>query len=595
MKLADRFAVVVILIGAAGILIASQPKSSFTHSQTPPKYTVPGWSGRPLTPAESTTISRAIDSIATPPPASIRWRDAHGDTHTVACSTYARVLRAQLTDSGKMQAETKAKASGVVNDGKETTQGDYMNVDSQLIRWSQDSALGHVYLEETLIHEGTHKFQKTNEMTNDEREADALGAELAYKDSCGLAHTNWFYRFKQGLLNTHMANYQAAQQIKRVWKWLQDHLHKVFLAVDPYNTGVDFFCSSVYINGWYEYSLAPWGRMSDMVIFQDHFMIPPGTSIAMLCGTVVPTMTGRIVGFHVIDGMMGPMLFQYDFGPNQGLPPRSFYSMTSRPDGALWYVADTLNHEIVALADVDFADGIPDEYACVYASASWPGFEGLWTMRGVEWAVHPQYGQGIIVSEGQSRDLDAINPYEECWFLPPLLTLDDTAGACLPVSRWQFLNIPPVIQSPLPWAADTVVQLFATWLHSIEVWSTDSLGQTFFEPLCVYFMPHIDGTATLMRPLLAGEFVLPVDATSGARPRLATKVTDPTPRNLTLAYDPDGQLHLRWEAVEGAESYHIYGSADGVNYGWTGDIVDTTEFVLPLLDERFFYQVKAVR
>ena len=220
------------LIGV-GLLVASNPNQK-EKNRSEMDYSVPGWSGRPMTSAESTTVARAIDSIATPPPASISWTDAAGSTHTVACTTFANLLKTQLAGDSTMEVETEAGASGVLNDGQTTTAGDRMNVDSTLIAWAAADPDDLVYLEETIIHEGTHKWQRTNEMTNDEREIDALGAELAYKDSCGLDSTNWFYRFKLNLLRNHMANHATAQLIKRLMELLQALNHKVYLQHNPY-------------------------------------------------------------------------------------------------------------------------------------------------------------------------------------------------------------------------------------------------------------------------------------------------------------------------------------------------------------------------
>jgi len=536
-------------------------------------------------------VQGAIDSIANGP-AGITFTNAQGDTKTVPLLFYAQVLQAQL-DEGRMEAETLANASGVqhLSDGRATNK-DEMNIDSQLIAWAlADSPL--VYLMETMIHEGTHKWQSTSVMTADEEEIEALGAELAIKDSFHLSPDNWFYRFKANLLIAHVRNYEGEEFLRRPYDLDRAINYRCFIEFDTAGTDTDCFASNA--TDWYQYPLFP-TRASDMMIFENYFLLPPEHCLALICGGEALLGVARILALDIYQGqVMGQYSIQ-DFGPPLH-PPMFFYSMTRSTETGLefYYVLDTLNRQILTMADLN-ADLIPDEIAGIYASALWPGFEPLMNLRGVEAVIHPHMGFGLIGYEEWMREADVFDPYDMSFFLPDA-DGDNVADACIPADRFEFLVFSPSIQVPLPWAGDTVVSLFATWDHDIAVWATDSLGQILFEELgMTHMFSGVDGECMLSRPLLAEEFVLPIDMQTGERLRLATKVINPIPQEVTIVLEAPGMLHLRWEAVPGAEYYAIYKALEPFEFPPEPSFfTETNEIVLPLADEVKFYRVTAVR
>ncbi len=104
-------------------------------------------------------------------------------------------------------------------------------------------------------------------------------------------------------------------------------------------------------------------------------------------------------------------------------------------------------------------------------------------------------------------------------------------------------------------------------------------------------MPGVDAECPLMRPLLAGEYVLAVDAETNQRLKIPTAVIDPTPHALTLYYF-DGMMSLHWNAVPGAEYYTVYSTIGGMEI----PLFDTpdTQAMLPLpLEARGFFRVTA--
>ncbi len=599
MKVAKWFYLGVPVLIGVGMLVASQPDE---RKQEPPprriKFIGPDFKGRPLREYEYGVVEAAIESIRTPPPDSISWTDAAGSTKTVSCSTYADLLKRQLR-SGRIQAEigtTRHSGANHLSDGKATDK-DQMNVDSQLIEWTWNHPDSIIYLEETLIHEGTHKWQSTSVMTFDEREIDALRAELAYKDSNGLDTSDAYYRFKDTLLFRHKFRHFYPYLVVRLLKLLRALGYNVFIHHDPYGLGVDYFASfKPGDTDWYEFDLGYFLRASDMAVFENHFMLPPGHCLALMCGGVPSTGTARIWAFEVLGGeIIGPLV-NYDFGPLQGYPPMFFYNMTRNTETGCYYMSDTLNKEIVLMGDAVYDDYIPDEIIGVYASALWPGFEPLETMRGVEVAMHPTQGFGIIIYEGDMRDSDVYDPYDDCFFLPDA-DGNDTADACIPSKRYEFVVFTPDVQYPMPWVGEDFVQLFAPWDHFIDVYSTDSLGQTLYELLGTTQMTGgVDAECMLSRPLMEGEFVLAVDAGTGDRIRCATKVIDPVPKEFTIHY-LSGVLLLQWDEVPGVDHYNIYQSDDPVEFSLEPTFISyTNEFALPMMpNEKLFFRVTAER
>ncbi|MBM3324858.1 MAG: T9SS type A sorting domain-containing protein, partial [Calditrichaeota bacterium] len=117
-----------------------------------------------------------------------------------------------------------------------------------------------------------------------------------------------------------------------------------------------------------------------------------------------------------------------------------------------------------------------------------------------------------------------IDPYATYLFLPDA-NYDRVADTCKTVYAYEFIYFTPHIQVPLPVEGNQVVQLFATWMHNIQVWASDSLGENLSEMLGAAQMSDgVDAECALSRALVEGEFILPVDQTTGQRPRLATRV-----------------------------------------------------------------------
>ncbi|MFH1011889.1 MAG: hypothetical protein V1784_11735 [bacterium] len=564
-----------ILIGV-GMLLASQPKEKpvqpplpridFDYDNT--------WDGRPLTPAEKGTVGSAINNIKNPPPSSITYKDAAGNSITVACSTLAKNLQAQL-DSGDIQAETKNKSDAGEYQGE-------INVNQKKLATCSTDA-GKKYLEELLIHEETHKGAQQEGQSDDENEIEALAAELAYKDSIGLdSASSADYQWTLSLWKKHRFNYLWGR-IMRILEHIWAQTHICFI---EYGEGIstDMFKSFAQGDtGFYEFNLSTFLRASDLLIHEDYYPLGPEHCLALISGGEPGLGHGRILGLDIYQGRVQPPspYFLQDFTVPP-YDPMFLYSMAHSPERNCYYFVDTLSQRIVSMPDMD-GNLIPEMVVSMYANAMM--FPQLVGMRSVEPTRHRYYGFGLIVNHEDAHYTDAIRPHDTRFFLPDW-NGDNMADECIPVHRYEFVTCKPHLGTPS--AGDPLVQIFASWDHPVEVWATDSLGETFHEHLGSVWMemPHMD--CGLMRPLMAGEFIIAMDMETGGHLALATKVAGPTPpaapTDVTIKYNATtGNVELRWTDT-GAPYYFVYRSTSPYNYsgstllGWvpagTGFYVD---------------------
>jgi hypothetical protein len=564
----------------------------------PPKY-----DGRELTPAEKEALYDAIDSIQTPPPDSITYTDAAGNQRKVSCFDLGYTLFSQVA-TGRVEAETKAKESTVnhVSDGPSTS-GDEMNVDPVIIGEAiSNPAVGQPWLQETLIHEGTHKTQTVAGANRDSLEIEALSAAMAYKLASGVAQNSTLYQWEDSVRRRHARNYFNWLDSWRVMNSVNEDTVIPparpilwYIKNDPQGAGGDFFTSfrpdTSDTSSFHDWSFGV-TRAADFMIIPDHYLLPPGHALAVVCGSVPAFGLGRVIGLDLFQGQVMATFSAHDFGPPT-LPPMSFYSMTHSPGTPWYYLMDTLNQQIEVLRDSDL-DSIPDEFIRVFAAAVWPPFAELSGRRGIEVADHPIWGRGICAYLQDRRESDVIDPYDSCLFLKDA-NGDQMADWCEMMSLYQFISFKPCIMDPPPWPGDVMVPVFATWNHTIQVWASDSTGEVLTELLGNVLMSGgVHAECALMRELEAGEFIIANDPDGDRRLSLATRVIDPVPRELTVSYDPEGFLVLRWESVPRADHYRVYSSANGVDFFDTGLAPGENEIALPLPPTpRQFYRVTA--
>ncbi len=525
-----------VLVGAT-ILVASQPDRKCPRPGPRIQFDVPGrYGGRALTPDEKATIQRAIDNIRTPPPGSITFTDANLDTHTVSSSTIADNLQKQL-DRGAIEAETlNQKIYGsVLRDGLETTEGNEMNIDPMLIASSSDDSTRLVHLEEVLLHEFIHKTQETEETDSEERELEALAAELACKDSVGLDTTDALYRATWVDYWDRWRQYATGDTDR--WLRFMSLLHVgeycAFVRYDT--TGYEPNCFLSFRIGdmnWYQYTLCPM-RPGDVMIFDDYFQLPAGHSLAVFCGAGAETGVARILALDIYQGQVVNPFATLDFGP-PNYPPMFFGSMTRCSASGTYFVLDTLNKQILAMLDMN-QDLIPGTIVSTYASAAAPGFEALMKMRGIDaTTLHSLRGFALLINHDDVHLPHEMDPRQVYWCLPDA-DGNLIADACVQVPMWEFVTFTPHIQAPLPVGGDQAVQLYASWSHDIQVWAADSLGQNLSELLGSTLMSGgVDAVCPLSRALLEGEFIIPTDQTTGQRPRLATRVGSGTAADETI-------------------------------------------------------------
>jgi hypothetical protein len=575
--------VVLLLSGILAVICSAYDK--------PPKY-----DGRTLTPAEKDAVGDAIWEIMTPPPDTITYNDQQGRPQKVSCSDLGQVLWNQLW-SGRIEAETKATESTVnhVSDGPSTA-GDQMNIDPRIIGEAiSNPPAGQPWLQETLVHEGVHKWQTVAGANRDSLEIQALSVAMAYKLATGVAPNSTLYQWEDSLRRRHQRNYLNWQDQWRVmWSMNEDTIPTArpilwYIKYDP--QGSDSFTSfspdtseTSTFNDW---SFGP-TRAADFMIFSNHYLLPPGHDLAVICGSAPMLMMGRVLALDIFQGQVYGTIQMFDFGPPLW-PPMSFYSMTHFPGTGQYYMMDTLNQQIEVLQDTNL-DSVPDQFTSVFANAVWAGFAPLLNKRGIEVAEHPLWGGGICAYEKGKREEDVIDPDDSCLFLKDV-NGDQIADWCEMMPLYQFISFKPCIDES-PWAGDMSVPLFATWNHTIQVWTSDSLGEVYGEFLGGVLMgAGVNEECALVRTLLAGEFVIAVDQVDGSQLSLATRVIDPAPQKVTLSVMTDGALRLAWASVPGADHYLIYASEDAELYFETGLVAEEPEIILPLpsLLRQYYY------
>ncbi len=596
MKIANWLCFGVPIVAGVGMLLASQPKDAPLTLPNGIDFTnrAVGCVGRKLTPAESTTVAQAIDSIGKPPPESLEVKINNKDT-TVACKDLADSLRKQLGRRGGIEAETgprKGRARGTTNpDSRTSTGGDGLNISEDFLARVRANPNGLKHLEGLLVHEVVHKMQDTLTLRNDaRREKEAYYVEMCYYDSLGLDDSDppdperENARSKWEEMET-----RESKESRRVQYIGPALTHECYFLFDTTGGAASDSLETYELGDLfhYNYPFSPM-RASDAMIFENYFLLPDSHCLGLVCGGVPFMNLARILLLNIYHGEVVGIQGSFDY------PGKFFYSITRSYETQHYYVLDTLNQQILTLVDMT-GDSVPETIISTYASAFWLGFEPLLTMRGVDAGSHPDYGSGISVNHFDIHLGDCVYPYDGVFFLPDY-DGNNQADACLLLPRYEFLIFTPVIQYPLPWEGDISVMLHATWEHDIGVWTTDPLGEILMEPLgMIHMIGGVDAECMLMRPLMAEEFILAVDMQTGEWSS-PVQVMSLTPQEVTISLEGPGLLHLRWEAVPGADYYAIYKSNEPFEFPPEPSyFTETNEIILPLADEVKFYRVTAVR
>jgi hypothetical protein len=539
---------------------------------------------RGLTTPESTFVMNAYNRLANGPPHNIVGRDADSNLVTVNCDSIAKTLRDQLR-SGRVRVDSNMSERGRADhDGTPSTIDDLLSFSSDFMDSLLRGLISPVHLIEIGVHERAHKVETdtSDEMFSTEQlrnEILALELEKAIKCSMNVAADDPFFLVCKREIK------DCRSDLDRLDKALQSvHLHPAaghfcFLLGDSgvADTFASFTPSAL---GWYTHPLTGM-RAGDMLIFRNQPPIPPSESRVVLCGGL--PMGGyrsrvRAMGLYSDGTLREPPDVEQDFGPPL-YPPLFFGAMAYDLTRNVFFVLDTVQRRILNMVDAN-GDLVPDEIAGEYAHPIWPGFLPLQEATGLDVATHRTLGFGLIIQRGD-KHIPHVVQYEQHWLFLPDANGDNIAESCLEVPAYQFLNLLPAIEEEVIWAGETTVPVFGTWQHNMLVWKTDSFGGARSELLGTAHMSDLHMTCELSRPLLAGEFVLPVDELWSTSPSLATPVAYVTPTDLTLAFAEDSQLHLRWTAVDGATSYCIYSSEDCVTFFDTGLRADDTKIAFP--------------
>jgi len=555
---------------------------------------------RPLNPAENTVVRGVISDIGTPPPDSISYHDTNGVVKRVSKARIAADLIWQI-ENGRIRVDTvdnedeeNGEKGGTDADGRPGVKGDLMVLLDGFVNQFMSDSAKRKYLAEILVHERFHKKQDSTELKSDWKDLVPMAAESGCKVATGIPWNDPEFEQLRNALKTQRDIYEDEHPRPRPPHWWQMGVDYWTVRYDPNPAGTDtLICFELGDTASHKYALTTL-RASDGYVRNNYFNFPPGHSLIVLCGGVPALGLARIQTLDMFNGeLVGPYV-ALDFGPPL-YPPMFFYAITHSARNGVYYVLDTLQQQILTMADANH-DSIPEVITGVFAAAGWPGFGALEGMRGINATFHRTVGFGLIVSHSDISVPHDRYPGEEFWFLPDVDGLPG-ADACIPAPLYQFILLMPAILEPLPWAGDMAVTVYGSWNRTIGVWRTDAQGQVLFELLGLVAMSSgVEAACPLLRPLLPGEYLLPMDMSDDGRPDLPTAVIDPVPHELTLCYGTDGALHVRWGEVEGAVGYKLYASDNAIEFYDTGIVTGETELTIPVgAPTRQFYRVTAFR
>ena len=78
--------------------------------------------------------------------------------------------------------------------------------------------MGGPWLQETLVHEGVHKWQTVAGANRDSLEIEALSVAMAYKLATGVAQNSTLYQWEDSLRRRHQRNLVIWQDLWRIMK-----------------------------------------------------------------------------------------------------------------------------------------------------------------------------------------------------------------------------------------------------------------------------------------------------------------------------------------------------------------------------------------
>ena len=121
----------------------------------------------------------------------------------------------------------------------------------------------------------------------------------------------------------------------------------------------------------------------------------------------------------------------------------------------------------------------------------------------------------------------------------------------------------------------------ASWKKVKDVFECSAYNYSLEEGVCYYYM---------VRPAYAGEFGDYSDTIAFTLPKSSVDA----PTNLSVTQSGTNKVRLTWNAVEGADSYILYRSEDGVQWNRIKSVAETTTENYNLSpNQTYFYKIKA--
>ncbi|MCF8346592.1 MAG: hypothetical protein K9G38_05225 [Bacteroidales bacterium] len=490
----------VVFIFLLSFLLLAAQNDRQSYPPTKEETTRTSRAAQALSAAQKTNVENAIISIeflGMLNGGTFAYQDANGNTHKIDSKTIAAGLEKQLKDGRiKVNPTMDPKDYAVTTtDGKTSDSGDQVELQPSLVDGGDET-----FLEEVLVHEYMHKLQATG--TRAEREIEAYSLEKDYKDKVGVASTNAHY--KECVEN--LAYFQAqtgstgAKKKNRSSHIDVNGVHYQVTLADP-STGSP--SQLIYFT---------WGDADTVteidLTFNAGDIIAPTDNLLIISGGTYAG-EGAIQHVEILPGELffHPIMTFPELSP--GFLHHIDYDET---DPTKYICLDTEQQRVVKL--LHDPDWWVESFFDVFVQIDLP-HQPVYRM---EWAtpLDPTIGEGLILDD-VDHQYDTMRKLDE----PISIFLGMDGITYYDTYERDYRELTPVIQNPLPYPGNNMVNVFGTLTHELQIcevinYDPDTgsfdLGATLGT---MFLVIDNDELVPLTRPLVEGEYITVMDFTTG--------------------------------------------------------------------------------
>ncbi len=457
-----------------------------------------------LSDAQKTNVENAIATIefyGNLNEGTFEYQDAAGNIHKINSKTIVAGLQKQLKD-GRMKVNPNLKPGDyavTTQDGKTSDSGDQIEFQPAVVNGGDST-----FLEEVLVHEYLHKLQAGG--TRAQEEIEAYSLEKDYKDKAGVAATNAHY--KECVEN--LAYFQAQtggtgdKKKNRSSHIEVNGVHYQVTLGDP-TTGTP---SQLIYFTWGD---ADFVTEIDLTFYAAD-IIAPTDNLLIISGAdyLGDWLTGAIQHVDIIDGVPffnSPVMTFPDLMP--GFLHHIDYDLQLP---TTYICLDTEGQRVARLEHG--GDWQVDSFFDVSVQIDIP-HQPVYRM---EWATHldPAIGEGLLLDD-VDQHYDTIRRLDE----PITMFIGMDGFTHYGFFERDFRELTPVIQNPLPYPGNIMVNVFGTYTHELQIHEVIN-----YDPVTGSFDLGVLLGATLLtedndelipltRPLVGGEYITVMDVTTG--------------------------------------------------------------------------------